>query len=130
MTIEAKIDRTNELLAALLAALSGEQKTVAKEADAAAVSPAPKPAVKPVAKPAVKPVAKPAAKPVAKPAEAESVKEMFTLEDAKRVFVELMKAKGKEAGVAVLAALGANKLPDLDPSQYGELVQMCNAEMG
>lgn len=122
MTIEAKIDRTNELLAALLEALSGEQKTVAKEADAAAVSPAPKPAVKPVAKPA--------AKPVAKPAEAESVKEMFTLEDAKRVFVELMKAKGKESGVAVLAALGANKLPDLDPSQYGELVQMCNAEMG
>ena len=126
MTIEAKIDRTNELLAALLAALSGEQKTVAKEADAAAVSPAPKPAVKSVAKPA----AKPAAKPVAKPAEAESVKEMFTLEDAKRVFVELMKLKGKDAGVAVLTALGANKLPDLDPSQYGELVQMCNAEMG
>lgn len=122
MTIEAKIDRTNELLAALLEALSGEQKTVAKEADAAAVSPAPKPAAKQVAKPA--------AKPVAKPAEAESVKEMFTLEDAKRVFVDLMKAKGKEAGVAVLAALGANKLPDLDPSQYGELVQMCNAEMG
>lgn len=122
MTIEAKIDRTNELLAALLAALSGEQKTVAKEADAAAVSPAPKPATKQVAKPAVKPAAK--------PAEAESVKEMFTLEDAKRVFVDLMKAKGKEAGVAVLAALGANKLPDLDPSQYGDLVQMCNAEMG
>lgn len=126
MTIEAKIDRTNELLAALLAALSGEQKTVAKEADAAAVSPAPKPAAKQVAKPA----AKPATKPVAKPAEAESVKEMFTLEDAKRVFVDLMKAKGKEAGVAVLAALGANKLPDLDPSQYGDLVQMCNEEMG
>lgn len=122
MTIEAKIDRTNELLAALLEALSGEQKTVAKEADAAAVSPAPKPAAKQVAKPATKPVAK--------PAEAESVKEMFTLEDAKRVFVDLMKAKGKEAGVAVLAALGANKLPDLDPSQYGDLVQMCNAEMG
>ena len=126
MTIEAKIDRTNELLAALLEALSGEQKTVAKEADAAAVSPAPKPAAKQVAKPA----AKPATKPVAKPAEAESVKEMFTLEDAKRVFVDLMKVKGKEAGVAVLAALGANKLPDLDPSQYGDLVQMCNAEMG
>ena len=59
-------------------------------------------------------------------AEAESDKPV-TFEEAKTVVIDAVATKGKPAVAAIFKQLGAKNLPELEPSQYGELVALCKA---
>lgn len=59
-------------------------------------------------------------------AEAESDKPV-TFEEAKTVVIDTVATKGKPAVAAIFKQLGAKNLPELEPSQYGELVALCKA---
>lgn len=58
--------------------------------------------------------------------EAESDKPV-TFEEAKTVVIDAVATKGKPAVAAIFKQLGAKNLPELEPSQYGELVALCKA---
>lgn len=45
-----------------------------------------------------------------------------TYEDAKAAVLKISKEKGRDAAVAVLSTFGVQKLPDLQPENYGALV--------
>ena len=45
-----------------------------------------------------------------------------TYEDARAAVLKISKEKGRDAAVAVLSTFGAQKLPDLQPENYGALV--------
>ena len=45
-----------------------------------------------------------------------------TYEDAKAAVLKISKEKGRDAAVAVLSTFGVQKLPDLQPENYGPLV--------
>ena len=45
-----------------------------------------------------------------------------TYEDAKAAVLKISKEKGRDAAVAVLSTFGAQKLPELQPENYGALV--------
>lgn len=45
-----------------------------------------------------------------------------TYEDAKAAVLKISKEKGRDAAVAVLSVFGVQKLPDLQPENYGALV--------
>ncbi|WP_299329717.1 hypothetical protein [uncultured Psychrobacter sp.] len=53
--------------------------------------------------------------------------EPVTFEEAKTVVIDTVAAKGKPAVAAIFKQLGAKNLPELEPSQYGELVALCKA---
>ena len=77
--------------------------------------------VTPAAVPAnAKPAAKPPAPTPAAEAEIASAPEA-TYDDVKRAIIEVSKAKGRDAAVALLAEFGATKAPDLKPEQYAAL---------
>jgi hypothetical protein len=50
-----------------------------------------------------------------------------TFEEAKTIVIDTVKAKGKDKVSAIFEQMGAKKLPDLEPEQYGELVALCKA---
>lgn len=50
---------------------------------------------------------------------------LITFEQAKTVVIDTVKTAGKDAVAEIFARLGAKKLPDLNPEQYGELVELC-----
>ena len=45
-----------------------------------------------------------------------------TYEDAKAAVLKISKERGRDAAVAVLSTFGVQKLPDLQPENYGALV--------
>lgn len=53
-----------------------------------------------------------------------------TYDDAAKAIQGLAKTKGRDAAVAVLAAFGVAKLPELtDTSKFGAVVEACNAAL-
>lgn len=46
-----------------------------------------------------------------------------TYDDAKGLVKEVAKTKGRDAAVGLLQRFGVSKLPDLNPDQYGALVE-------
>jgi hypothetical protein len=127
MTLEAKIDRTNELLAQLVNALI-PHPSAPSTTDAAKKTKAGMQAVSaPVEETKSDKVETPkkAAKSKAEP----PIIEDSTIDDAKSALVELMKTKGKEAGVLVLQSLGVSKLTELKASQYDAFICGCKEAM-
>jgi hypothetical protein len=43
---------------------------------------------------------------------------------------KLSRAKGRDAAVAVLKSFGADKLPDVKPEQFADVIAACQAAMG
>lgn len=124
MTLEAKIDRTNDLLAKIMDVLISNNATPAKRSSKEDIK-------EPIPVAESKPNEAETSKktPAAKPAANVTDGNIASIEEAKSAFVELLKIKGKKEGVEILQTLGVSKLPDLNPSQYGELVRLCRIAM-
>lgn len=52
----------------------------------------------------------------------EEKKPEVTLEQAKTAFLDLIKSKGRDAGIAILTAFHAAKLPEVKPESYPEFM--------
>lgn len=101
MTIEAKID-------ALIAALNANTNALTANVTANVVkAEPPKPAK--------------AAKETPPPAAADAPKAL-TYDSIKEPFLALVKNKGREAGVEVLKSFGAEKLPDIKPEKFADVL--------
>lgn len=124
MTLEAKIDRTNDLLAKIMDVLISNNTPPAKGNFKEDIK-EPTPVAEGKSDEAETPKKTPAAKPAANVTDGN----IASIEEAKSAFVELLKIKGKKEGVEILQTLGVSKLPDLNPSQYGELVRLCRIAM-
>lgn len=124
MTLEAKIDRTNDLLAKIMDVLISNNATPAKRSSKEDIK-EPTPVAESKSNEAETSKKTPAAKPAANVTDGN----IASIEEAKSAFVELLKIKGKKEGVEILQTLGVSKLPDLNPSQYGELVRLCRIAM-
>lgn len=124
MTLEAKIDRTNDLLAKIMDVLISNNATPAKGSSKEDIK-EPTPVAESKSIEAETSKKTPAAKPAANVTDGN----IASIEEAKSAFVELLKIKGKKEGVEILQTLGVSKLPDLNPSQYGELVRLCRIAM-
>ena len=63
----------------------------------------------------------------AAPVEPEADSEPVTFDEARSIVVSTVAKQGKPAVAAIFKQLGAAKLTDLEPSQFGELVALCKA---
>ena len=136
MSIEQALAETTSAIRELIAAIRAGAPTTAAQV-AAVVAEAPEAETAKAKIPAKDPAKDPATAEVSDAAEhgktaAQAVEALAghankptptaTYEDAKAAVLKISKEKGRDAAVAVLSAFGVQKLPDLQPENYGALV--------
>ncbi len=131
MSLEAALIEHSQLLRELLARLTAPALTAVPEPVA---PPKPGAVTAPTAPTAEAVVSKPAADvPALKDeAEAPAAVHTTTYDDVKRAILDVSKAKGRDAAIAVLAQFGATKGPDLQakPETFGPFVAAAKAVIG
>jgi hypothetical protein len=110
MSLEQQLAELNTNVKALIAALGNSKPEVA-----APKVEKPKAPSAPAADGAASGTSTPASTPAAAPSPA------LTYDDVKVPFLNLIKAKGRDAGLALLKGFGCEKLPDVKPEQFAEV---------
>ena len=121
MSLEIAIAENTNAIRELIAAIRACAPTTAAQV-AAVVAEAPEAETAKAKIPAKDPAKDPATAEVSDAAEHGKTAATATYEDAKAAVLKISKEKGRDAAVAVLSAFGVQKLPDLQPENYGALV--------
>lgn len=127
MSLEAAIAELNTNITALIGALTTPDRLAAAAAPTpakrATIKAAPAAASVAAASPTTEaaPTPQPAAAPTPAPAAAANLAAP-TIEQARKLVIELGQKKGRDAVMALLTKFGASKLPEVPPHQYAAVI--------